>query len=292
MKQEAKRKTETREHSSHWLGGAVRTAGALGAGFCLLLMLAAPFAAVRYRSAVQRGFGNAAGLLLASGQSLEDAGDAAAGLADVMGTIVVTLQGASGSLVEVQNLSGTAYDLLHDQIPETLENTSDALVAVEAASGEIDSMLRAMDAISFLTGVQYDPDQPLDEAVAGVVESLDPISQSLEDVSQSLQDSNDDLETTAESLALLAEQLQPYEQQLTDLSDGLQKLGPRMTEAGEGFARQLENLPLWTWVTLVVVELVLLWSLLGQVAVYNVGKLVMVDTREAEAVAGDEVAEP
>ncbi|MBN1266802.1 MAG: hypothetical protein JXA25_14995 [Anaerolineales bacterium] len=270
------------QRSSQWLSAAVSTAGMLGVVFCLLLMLAAPFAVARYRSRLQAAVGEAAHLLTASGGGLAEAAEAVGGLAEVLQTVVTTLEGASGSLEEAQELSSTAYVLLNKQIPETLENTSAALEAVEAASGEIDSMLRAMDAISFITGVEYDPEQPMDEAVSGVAESLDPVSQSMQDVSQSLLDSTDELVTTADSLALLAEQLSPYSENLQNLDQELDSLASLITDTGERLNSASEHFTVWMWISFGVVELVLLWSLLSQVAVYNVGKWVMLEKKEPE----------
>ena len=274
------KKMDSGNRINRWLSSAVQTAGMIGVIFCLLLMLVVPFGAVRYRNSILQTVDDSAQLLTDSGRGISEAAEAIGGLAEVLQTVVTTLEGASGSLDEAQDLSSTAYILLSDQIPETLENTSAALEAVEAASGEIDSMLRAMDAISFLTGVEYDPEQPLDEAVGGVVESLDPISRSMQDVSESLLDSTDELEKTADSLALLSEQLDPYSEHLLELSENLESLASQMTTTGENLAGNAEKLPLWMGVGLGLVEVILLWSMLSQVAVYNVGKWVMLEKRE------------
>ncbi len=264
-------------HGSSWLGRAVKAAGWLGAAVSLLMIFLAPFIVIRYRGVVQDAAGDAGRLLLVSGNGLRQTGDAVGGLADVLETVVGTLDNTAKSLEEVEDLSITVYDLLNGQIPTTLEETSVALQGVEAASGEIDSVMRALAAISFLTGVDYNPTKPLDEAVAGVAESLDPISDSMKDISESLMETTDELSESAESLDLLASQLTPYSEQLDSVSVELENLALEMEKTGERLNQFAAGASVVQWAGLAVLELFLVWSLLGQIAVYTVGDRVMKD---------------
>ncbi len=260
-----------------WLGSAVKAAGWLGAMFSLLLILVSPFIVIRYQGVVRDAAGDAGRLLLVSGNGLRQTGQAVGGLADVLETVVGTLENTANSLEDVEELSINVYGLLNEQIPTTLEETSVALQGVEAASGEIDSVMRALAAISFVTGVDYNPTKPLDEAVAGVAESLDPISDSMKDISESLIETTDELSETAESLELLAAQLTPYSDQLENVSVELESLAWEMENTGERLNKFSERDPVFQWVILLVLELVLVWIMLTQVAVYMVGARVVND---------------
>lgn len=266
--------------SPTWAGRAVKGAGLLGVVISLLFMAALPFGVLRWRSSVRSSISDAADLMSASGGGLRQAAGAVEDLGEILTTVVDSLESTSSSLEEVEAMSSTSYELLHDQIPQSLEDTETALKAAEAASGEIDSVLSALDAVSFLTGVEYDPNVPLDEAVAGVASSLDPIAESMLDISEALSNASDELGTTSESLMVLSGQLRPYEEQLGEVAVELEQLAGRMETASMRISLAGGKAYGWMLAGLVVVELLLLWIMLGQIAVYHVGDRVMIKAKD------------
>ncbi|MGH2626309.1 MAG: hypothetical protein ACRDHY_06610, partial [Anaerolineales bacterium] len=144
----------------------------------LALLLLPPLAAgtaQAMRAALSNGAGEAAGM---SG-TLSTIAD---GLAEASATLEeasATLRQVRRSLEESGPLLNSISRLVGEDAPTTLESTRDAILATRSGARAIDQVLRGLATVGFLTGVRYDPAEPLDQSLAGVAEAIAPLPDSL-----------------------------------------------------------------------------------------------------------------
>lgn len=156
---------------SIWAAGTI-VASALG----LLLLPPGAGAATR---AWQRGLARASAEAAGMSGTL---GAAAQGLAEASVALEesgATLRQVRGSLEDSEPLLDSVGRLVGEDAPSTLEATRDAILDTRTGARAIDQVLRALAAVGFITGVRYDPEESLDESLAGVAEAIGPLPDSL-----------------------------------------------------------------------------------------------------------------
>lgn len=87
-----------------------------------------------------------------------------------------TLADSSVTMTQLAKLTGDVGDVVAMDIPESLSAVNEAMPPLIATAGVIDATMRVLRFI----GVDYDPDQPLDDALAAIEEQLASIPPTLE----------------------------------------------------------------------------------------------------------------
>jgi hypothetical protein len=110
----------------------------------------------------------------------------------------------------VQTLSSTqktldeTVGLVEDDLPGSIESTLIALEAVEETAGVIDQMLRGLS----LFGVgDYDPDVPLDQAIAEAGEGLEPVPDNLREMGDGLRQTSANLDEVGGGITLMGDHI-------------------------------------------------------------------------------------
>jgi methyl-accepting chemotaxis protein len=159
--------------------------------------------------------------------------------------LVETLQTSSESLDQVQSgsedldgLLQSVSGFLDDEAPETIESARQAILSTQEGARAMDQVLRGLDSVSFLTGVNYDPEQPLDASLASVADSLSPLPDSLRGVSGDLDDVRANLEGLQETAGSMQTDLVGLQAELEGLSQSL----ALNAEAARQLADQMERI--------------------------------------------------
>jgi methyl-accepting chemotaxis protein len=117
-------------------------------------------------------------------------------------TIESTLGTVNESIGDTTELASTTSDLA-SALPTSLTRIEEALATLEQLGGTIDDVLRGLSSIPFAP--DYDPPLPLDDALAGVREGLEPLAGDVRGIAEEL----DELATGSGDL----------QRQLGDLAD-------------------------------------------------------------------------
>ncbi len=186
---------------------------------------------------------------------------ASAGLTEVnraLSTSAETLSDAQPTLDEFKTL-------LDENIPQTVEDTQNALYAAQQDAILIERSLALLTAIPLLPGEPYDPEQSLSESLGEVAYALGNIPDSTEQISG-------DLDVTKSNLALLQVSLMSISLQLDDvqhnLGDAAQLLPRYRTLINRLDARlgALEKrLPAWIDFAATALTVLLVWMGLTQI---------------------------
>ena len=255
-----------------WLGQVMNFAGIIGVIAIVLLMIVLPFAADQVGKNLETGLvsladglENLSTTVVLINSSLGEVGNALTNTA-------ATLEDASRSLDEVIPLLNTVGTIAGETAPATIESTHEALLSAEAGAKAIDGVMRALSTVSFITGIQYNPAVPLDEALVQTAENLEPLPEELRQIQGEL-----------DSFVATVEQIQPGVEltaaSLDDLSESLFKLQDDINGQIEalnlyqGELRQAASgISTWVWIAAITLEILLLWAIFGQVTVIYVGR--------------------
>jgi hypothetical protein len=184
-----------------------------------------------------------------------------------LGAVHNTLEASQPFLDSVQNMLG------HD-FPDILETTRQSILSAGASAQAIDQVLRALSSIRFLTGVDYRPEQSLDQSLEQVAAGLEPLPESLRVVAQDLGSVGDSLEqvnptilATGEELGLMSTSLRSSAERLRDQLDRFAGLEDTLQLAAERAQSVINGMAF-------LAGLALVWIAMGQTAVLYTGILI------------------
>lgn len=255
-----------------WIGTVLRIVSAAGVILSLAGLVALPFLSLRLSADVERG-------LLASSlqarllsESAGKAGDSLAQGGEAVLAAVGVLRSMEPMIGQTNELLDSVAELVGTQAPESIEASREGLLAARESAQAIDRVLEALSAIRFLTGVTYDPEQPLADSLADVAATLDPlpadfrkVSEDLVGVTQDLDEAKGSLSNASASLELVAESLGDVEEDVQRWSADLAGLAD-MLEDGAPRARSM------AWLVMAFMGLLLLWIAVSQYVAYVVAR--------------------
>ena len=116
-----------------------------------------------------------------------------------------TLDGVNQSLSGMEPTLDALRTLLGTELPATIEATQDSLASAETSAKNIDGVLTSISQIPFLGALVYNPEIPLNETLASISDSLDPIPGSLRKAKIGLDTASTNLETMNVELDVVVE---------------------------------------------------------------------------------------
>lgn len=162
-------------------------------------------------------------------------------------------------------LFNTFAHVATEDIPAAIERTQTALDSAQSSARFIDTTLRLVTSIPFLSLERYNPEVPLSDALGEASASLDPISTSLSDLQESVA-------TSAENLATVAEQLDAMSASIEDIQTslaGAKEVTRKYLQVVSTLNRQLgtarENLPVRVNAIAWFLTIALAWLALTQI---------------------------
>jgi methyl-accepting chemotaxis protein len=186
------------------LGIIVALIGALG----IVLSLLGAMYVWRAAQIAEAAADDALGLLSDTLDNVEDSLDVALttldDAADAMDALHATTLEVGETLSSTQpTLQGMA-DLAEDDLSQSIESTLAALQAMEETAGVVDRMMRGLS----LFGVgDYDPDVPLDQAVATMGAGLEPVPGDLRQMGNDLRQAGSSLEGVQDSITRMGDHI-------------------------------------------------------------------------------------
>ncbi|MEW5869648.1 MAG: hypothetical protein AB1894_10260 [Chloroflexota bacterium] len=179
-------------------------------------------------------------------------GEVAGGLGILQGALDTTAQTLQSSQPLVDGITG----LMATDLPDMIRATQSSLDSAQESALVIDAVLGAL---SFLPGVDYHPEKPLNEALREVSTSLDDLPQALTDMEGDLKETSRNLEIAQSDLAEISSSVEQINTSLQDF-DGvilsyntslitvqkqLQALQTRLPQLVNGLAWGLTAFLLW-----------------------------------------------
>lgn len=147
------------------------------------------------------------------------------------------LDAALDLFTEIQNLLADSQPLLEDTAvllsdtaPGLIADTGAALGAAEEGARAVDRVLRSLARISFITGVEYDPEQSLDAGIAAAVEGLEPLPGALQEVGRDLEQAGTSLAELNPDLETFSRELDSFTSEISDQQDRLERVSKQLRD--------------------------------------------------------------
>ena len=138
-------------------------------------------------------------------------------LVTVLQATRASLQQLEGTVSDLNPLLDTTREVIGEDLRGVIEATQVSLVTAEESAKTVDRLLFALDSISFLTGVIYDPDLPLSESIAGISEELKPLPESFDELAEGIS-------SAGQNLLLLSNEINKIDQSLGSMNGVLEEV--------------------------------------------------------------------
>ena len=200
--------------------------------------------------------------------SLGVAGDTLGAATEAVDVLFTTTLDVSSTISSTKTTIDQIAGMTEDELPGSLEASLMALESVEETAAVIDRLLRTLEQL----GVgSYDPEVPLDEAVAEAGRSLEPIPDSVRAMGSSLRQTSGSLEEVQAGILLMGNQMTVIGESITDADAAIGGLGESLAELQSRIDAARQNLvrPIRTvaWGA----TLLLIWIGLSQLAIVRWG---------------------
>lgn len=257
------------------LGRVLMTWSTLAAMLTLIAMMTLPFIAGRVAAKGKAALSDLSSQTGEVVNVVEDTEHALLKTARTLDASALTLDQAQTNLQDIQPLLDSLHVLLGEEAPDTIIAMQAGLESAQSGARAMDQVLRVLSSLRFLTGVRYDPEQPLDSALQGISESLTPMPPALISVS-------DDIETFGTTLEGIEPGIGQTIRATEGMSDSLRTLssslsGPRgeLESLSESLELQAQRFERRVLIGVLVSEILLLQFALLQFTSGYVGSLLL-----------------
>lgn len=154
--------------------------------------------------------------------------------------------------------------LTRSELPATVETARTSLSSAQESARIIDSFLSAL---SFLPGIDYNPEVPLNESLAAVAASLDPIPESLETIETSLDTTGDNLQAIQSDMELMAADVREIRSGLQEAEQVIDRYQGLTGDLQVRVDRTQRRLPTQVRAAAWALTFALIWAFFTQVSV-------------------------
>ena len=211
--------------------------------------------------------------LTAVDDSLAVAADAMALVDDGMRNVADTSEEVVAALDDGAQLLDATADVASDELAPSLTAVEGSLPQMVAAAGVVDTALSTLARLPI--GVQYDPDEPLDESLREVQTSLAGTGEELVQLSALVRDTSGQLEVIRDGAEGIAGDLAALEAGVADAQVLIADYAATTEEASDLLQTTRDDLTLRTTVASALVVALAASVALGQVALLWVGRRVV-----------------
>ncbi len=254
-----------------WIGRAVRFTSIAGIVLGFSGMLLAPIFAARVSSWTDEKALSFTQETARLADSLRQVGSVLASGVSTLASTEATLQNIEASIEDTGSLIDSTASLIGDQAPKVIDDTRAALLSAEEGARAVDQVLRGLAKLNFLTGITYDPAQPLDEAVADVASSLEPLPDDLRRVGDGLSQAHSSFDEVNLSLSIAGDELNGFSEELMGKNELLTDLATDLDSLSEGVADARGSIGSVIWIGVILFELLLIVHVAGQLTIYYMG---------------------
>ena len=247
------------------LGASLMIFSALGLVISLLGLLAVCKVSGPFAQSADEAVTLSLTALNTTSQSLDLVQSALSEAQDALGAVETVIQDVDEGLQNTAALTGSLSDALGGDLPQVILNSQDSLTAAEEGAAVIEQMLYALNAISALTGVTYDPDVSLTQGFARLNQSLDAVPQTLHEVDENLIAVRDNLKGMQPGFTDLSDTLIESEAILVETQTSVDDYNRVVQELSVKISRLQNTLPNWLRIATFALYFLLIWLAISQI---------------------------
>lgn len=255
----------------YWLGRVLKAWSLFGALATLSVMIALPIFSKRASIVGEEVLLQVSIYSSEIAQNLLNGEDALVKAATALDASAAALEEAQVNIKELDPLLESVQVLLGEEAPNTIIATQVALESTQSGARAMDRVLRVLSSIRVLTGVSYDPEQPLDEALLGVAESLEPLPAQLLSVSEEIGTYRSTLEgltprlsKSLDGIGNMAKSLRILSSSMSNTANGMEIISQTIKTTALRFKQII-------YIVVIIFELISFQSMLIQLITWYIG---------------------
>ena len=190
---------------------------------------------------------------------------------EVLDSAGSTLLNISETVKDTKPLLESAASVVGDVGENTLEKTNQALGTAQSAASAVDTVLRNLAFFGPITGITYDPERSLQQAIGDVAVGLASLPSDLIEVSEMIYETAEGFDQVSARLDQTGGDLQELSEDVHDLGGRLGTLAATLDEQAVAVDRLVDRLPTIIWALVVLLEWVVIGVLLAQATAIVVG---------------------
>ena len=278
IQEEAHPKTERRPRQfaripwKKYLGRAIQTTSVISVALSLLCLILIPVLGIDLSKRADAGLHTISRKTDEASKSLRQVSLALDEGAKALDAAVSSLHNIEVSIKATKPLIGSTSELLTVHAPTIIEDTGTALISAEESARAVDQVLRNLARLGPLTGVTYNPAQPLNKGISEVTRSLEPLPDAMRKVGNDLTNVSTSLDDVGVSLSKVGTALGGFSQQITDSKSILASMSNDLDNLSNTVDESRENIGSIILVVASALELIFITYALGRIALFYVGR--------------------
>ncbi len=156
-----------------------------------------------------------------------------------------TVKELSGIVQDLNPMFETMADVIGRDLPDVLAATQSTLDTTQESARTVDNLLFALDSISFLSGVSYDPEVTLAESIEDVGDSLDELPDSFSTLAEGILVTGDNLDEIGIEISQLELSLSDMDQEFENAQFSIHSYQRNVGELERELERIQDGLPRW-----------------------------------------------
>lgn len=201
------------------------------------------------------------------------------------GSTIETVEKTIGDLSKTIGDTGPLVDqmsvVVTQEVPNSVEAIQASLIPTAEVARQIESALFALSDFSldrsflgvelqFDLGIDYEPQEPLDESLLAISDSLDGVAGELRQLEPSLTTNSENVALMSENVALIAKDIASINAVVADINPLLDQYGTTFTQLEDAILQVQANLDTYLQFAKIVLTVLMLW-----LAVLNSASLVL-----------------
>lgn len=192
-----------------------------------------------------------------------------------------TVKELSGTLQDLNPMFESMADVIGKDLPDVLEATQSTLDITQESARTVDNLLFALDSISFLSGVHYDPEVTLAESIDHVGESLKDLPDSFSTLESGIVVTGENTDEIGREINQLEASLAGMDQDFENTQDAIQRYQRNVGELAGDLEQIRDTLPRWVNILSAGLSFFLLWFGVVQLGLFFQGRELARTARES-----------
>ncbi len=172
--------------------------------------------------------------------------------------------------------------LMTTDLPNTIKSTESSLRTAQDSAKVIDSVLSTLSSIPLIgSGIGYNPQVPLDQALGQVADSLTDLPDSFANMADSLKASSSNLETFQADLSVMAESIGEIEKSVAQYESVVGNYQKSLDNLNANLSNIKGSLPNMVRSAMIGLTIFLVWMVIVQFGLLTQGLELMFEERPA-----------
>jgi methyl-accepting chemotaxis protein len=256
---------------SRWLGTILQIGGVVGVVISLLAFILIPIGSPQVLHPIQGSITSAAEQVRAAETAIDLVSESLTSAGITLGDVAGLFTKSDLFLDDTVGVLETIGTAIGEDASDTIVATHQSVIAAQEGARAIDTTLKALSVVEFITGISYDPEKTLSGSLEEVANNLEVLPETLSEIHASMNSSAESLDRLRPQISIVAADLDEFSENIFTLVDEVEAQRAVLqivSDNVEGFNETLES---WFGTGTVLLMIAAVGMGIIYLAVYTVG---------------------